>query len=99
MLTSPPTESQNHKTTRQVQRTNCNNYSALNFDDSKGLTFDQILIIPHGKLKELLKTSDFREIEKSVAKVYVAVNHAKCSEVFVYEEICTIDDFLVVNRL
>lgn len=77
---------------RYDKRTKCTGYSALNFGDSKGMTFDRILIFPHNPLKKLLKTGNFKEIEKSVAKVYVAVTRAKYSVAFVYNGECAVKD-------
>lgn len=66
----------------------CHGYAALNFGDSKGLTFDRVLIFPHNPLKKLLKTGDFKHIEGSAAKVYVAVTRARYSVAFVYDKPC-----------
>jgi DNA helicase II / ATP-dependent DNA helicase PcrA len=55
----------------------------LNFGAVKGMTFDRTLIYPHGPLKKYLKSGDLKDIEKSVAKVYVATTRARQSVGFV----------------
>lgn len=55
----------------------------LNFGAVKGMTFDRTLIYPHGPLKKYLKSGDLKDIEKSLAKVYVATTRARQSVGFV----------------
>lgn len=51
----------------------------LNFGQSKGLTFERVLIIPNGPMKKFLKTGDISNIEPSKSKIYVALTRAKYS--------------------
>jgi DNA helicase-2/ATP-dependent DNA helicase PcrA len=65
-------------------RTNCNNLSAMNFGESKGLSFDHVIIFPHGLGERWLKTGDRRHIEGSRAKLYVGITRARYSVAFVF---------------
>ena len=65
----------------------------LNFGDSKGLTFDRVLIIPNGPLKKFLKTNDYSHLEKSNPKYYVAFTRARYSVSIVYDGDCTVKNF------
>ena len=55
----------------------------LNFGAVKGMTFDRVLIYPHGPLRSYLKSGELKDIEKSLAKVYVAITRARQSVGFV----------------
>jgi DNA helicase II / ATP-dependent DNA helicase PcrA len=70
---------------RYNRTTKCEGQEAINFGDAKGLTFDRILIFPHGPLKRLLETGDFKSVEASPAKLYVAVTRARNSVAIVYD--------------
>ncbi|MEM9954185.1 MAG: AAA family ATPase [Chloroflexota bacterium] len=70
---------------RYNRKTDCKGYEAINYGDSKGLTFDRILVFPYGGLKKLLKSGDYAEVQGSAARVYVAVTRAKYSVAFVYD--------------
>ena len=65
----------------------------LNFGAVKGMTFERTLIYPHGPLKKYLKSGDCGDIEKSLAKVYVAITRARQSVGFVVPDNAT--DLLV----
>ena len=41
---------------RYDRKTNCNDHVAINFGESKGLTFDRVLIFPNGPIKKYLAT-------------------------------------------
>lgn len=43
------------------------------------MTFDRVLIYPHGPFKSYIKTGNLSDVEKSRAKSYVAVTRAKQS--------------------
>jgi len=73
---------------RYDRRTNCDGYDAINFGEAKGLTFDRVLIYPHGPLQKLLKTGSFSHITGSASKVYVGVTRARQSVTFVYDGAC-----------
>jgi len=55
----------------------------LNWGDSKGLTFDRVLIYPNGPLKNFLKNGKLADIKASRAKLYVAITRARHSTAFV----------------
>lgn len=65
--------------------TRCDEYLPLNFGEAKGLTFERVLIFPHGKAKSWLATGQLTHIEKTLAKLYVAVTRARYSVAFVYD--------------
>lgn len=75
---------------RYDKRTRCPdcNCSPINFGDSKGLTFDRVLIFPNGPVGQLLSKGDFTKVSKSAAKFYVAVTRARYSVAFVYDGPC-----------
>lgn len=70
---------------RYDRRTKLPGTNIMNFGESKGLTFDRVLIVPNGKIKKFLKTGDYKHIEKSKAKFYVAITRAKYSVAFIYD--------------
>ena len=57
----------------------------MNFGQSKGMTFENTLIYPHGNFKKVLNTGDPKHAEKSLQKIYVAVTRAKQSVGIVVE--------------
>jgi DNA helicase-2/ATP-dependent DNA helicase PcrA len=63
-------------------------YPALNFGNAKGLEFDRVLIIPHGPIKNYLKSGDVNDVRGSLEKFYVAVTRAKHSVAFIYDGKC-----------
>jgi DNA helicase-2/ATP-dependent DNA helicase PcrA len=65
-------------------------YPALNFGNAKGLEFDRVLIIPHGPIKNYLKSGDVNDVSGSLEKFYVAVTRAKHSVAFLYDGECSI---------
>ncbi|PVE22713.1 hypothetical protein DC522_19410 [Microvirga sp. KLBC 81] len=70
---------------RLDKRTICEDFPAMNFGESKGLTFDRVLIFPHGLGKKWLGTGDLTHVEKLLAKMYVGVTRAKFSLAFVFD--------------
>jgi len=66
-------------------RTKCDPYDAMNFGESKGLTFERTLIYPHGPAAKWLASGDVSHVEKSVTKMYVAATRARYSVAFVYD--------------
>ncbi len=58
----------------------------LNFGDAKGMTFERILIYPHGKLQKYLCTGDLIDAGKELPKIYVAITRAKQSCAFVVND-------------
>jgi DNA helicase-2/ATP-dependent DNA helicase PcrA len=73
------------KILRLDRRTNCSGLDATNFGDSKGLTFDRVLVFPHGLAQKWLATGSVTHIEKSLAKMYVGITRAKYSLAFVFD--------------
>jgi DNA helicase II / ATP-dependent DNA helicase PcrA len=57
----------------------------MNFGETKGLTFDRVLIFPHGLGKKWLGSGDLKHVEKSLAKMYVGVTRARHSVAFVFD--------------
>jgi DNA helicase-2/ATP-dependent DNA helicase PcrA len=67
------------------RKTHCDGLAALNFGESKGLTFDRVLIFPHGLAKKWLSTGKIAHIEKSIARMYVGATRARHSLAFVHD--------------
>jgi uncharacterized protein (UPF0332 family) len=65
-------------------KTDCRGYEAMNFGESKGLTFERVLIFPHKLAQKWLSTGDIKHVEKSASKMYVGVSRARHSVAFVY---------------
>jgi DNA helicase-2/ATP-dependent DNA helicase PcrA len=72
-------------------RTNCHGLSAMNFGESKGLTFERVLIFPHQSAKKWLSTGKLTHVEKSAEKMYVGVSRARYSVAFVYDGTTSVD--------
>lgn len=70
---------------RMDVRTNCNDYPAMNFGESKGLSFDRVLIFPHKLGRKWLSTGDLIHIKDSCPKMYVGVSRARFSVAFVHD--------------
>lgn len=70
---------------RLDKRTPCNGLAALNFGESKGMTFTRVLIFPHGGGKKWLKTGVISHVEGSIEKMYVGATRARQSVAFVYD--------------
>jgi DNA helicase-2/ATP-dependent DNA helicase PcrA len=64
-------------------RTDCCGYEAMNFGESKGSTFDRVLIFPHQLGKEWLLSGDFKHVSGSASKLYVGITRARHSVAFV----------------
>jgi len=62
-------------------------FSPLNFGQSKGLTFDRVIIYPNGPIKKFLE-GDYVAVSKSItkAKLYVALTRARYSVTFVTDQ-------------
>ncbi|SCY47153.1 DNA helicase-2 / ATP-dependent DNA helicase PcrA [Microvirga guangxiensis] len=70
---------------RLDKRTPCDGFPAMNFGESKGLTFDRVLIFPHGLGKKWLGTGNLIHVEKLLPKMYVGVTRARFSLAFVLD--------------
>lgn len=79
---------------RYDRNTKLQDIEAINFGKSKGLTFNRVLIVPNGKIKDFLKTGDLNYVEKSKAKFYVAITRAEYSVTFVYDGQVKIDNII-----
>lgn len=66
-------------------KTNCQGYPAMNFGESKGLTFERVLIFPHKLGQKWLSTGEFTHVMKSAAKMYVGISRARYSVAFVHD--------------
>jgi len=65
--------------------TKCDPHEAMNFGESKGMTFDRTLIYPHGPASKWLASGDIAHVEKSAPKMYVAATRARFSVAFVFD--------------
>jgi DNA helicase-2/ATP-dependent DNA helicase PcrA len=70
---------------RLDRRTLCNGYAAMTFGESKGMTFDRVLIFPHGKGRQWLGSGKYDHVKDSAAKIYVGVTRARHSVAFVFD--------------
>ncbi|MFG1179334.1 UvrD-helicase domain-containing protein [Xanthobacter versatilis] len=70
---------------RYSARTACGPFEAMNFGESKGLTFERVLIYPHGPAKKWIASGKPSDVEKSATKMYVATTRARYSVAFVYD--------------
>lgn len=73
------------KVLRYSASTKCAPYQAMNFGEAKGMTFDRVLIFPHGKAQNWIKSGDLSYVAKTVTKMYVGVTRARYSVAFVYD--------------
>ena len=70
---------------RYSARTRCEPHEPMNFGESKGLTFDRVLIYPHGPARKWLASGDIAHVGKSATKMYVASSRARYSVAFVHD--------------
>lgn len=70
---------------RLDRKTNCNGNQAMNFGESKGMTFDRVLIFPHKAGGQWLASGSYDHVKGSVAKMYVGVSRARHSVAFVFD--------------
>jgi len=87
-LLSPYINSYNPALLRYDRRTETYGHGALNFGEAKGLTFDRVLILPHGPMRKYLRTGELSEVVRSLSKFYVAVTRARYSVAFLCDEEC-----------
>jgi DNA helicase-2/ATP-dependent DNA helicase PcrA len=57
----------------------------MNFGESKGLSFQRVLIFPHKLGQKWLSTGKLTHVEKSAEKMYVGVSRARYSVAFVHD--------------
>lgn len=67
----------------------CLGLPAVNFGESKGRTYDRVLIFPNGPLTRFLQSGDASQI-RSPAKYYVAFTRARLSLAFVFAGTCAL---------
>jgi DNA helicase-2/ATP-dependent DNA helicase PcrA len=60
-------------------------YAAINMGESKGLTFDRVLIYPTGTMKSWMKNHSKTLQPKTRSQFYVAVTRAKYSVGIVFD--------------
>jgi DNA helicase II / ATP-dependent DNA helicase PcrA len=70
---------------RYSVKTQCDIHAPLNFGESKGMTFDRVLIFPHGPAAKWIKSGNIEDVVKSLSKMYVAVTRARFSVAFVFD--------------
>ena len=70
---------------RYDKKTNTYGCEALNFGLAKGLEFERVLIVPNGPIKKYLQSGALSHVEKSKAKLHVAVTRARHSVAFVFD--------------
>lgn len=89
---------------RDSKRTRIENgYPVMNFGQSKGLSFDRVLVYPTEPIIAWLKNSAADLAQTSRSKLYVAITRGRFSVAFVYkfkndEVIAGIENFLPGNR-
>jgi len=71
---------------RLDRRTPCDSYPAMNFGESKGMTFNRVLIFPHKKARDWLASGQFKHVEDSASKMYVGISRARHSVAFVFDD-------------
>ena len=72
---------------RYDRRTQCSDFSQpMNFGEAKGLTFDRVLIYPHGPCNNWLRSGDPAKIKSSNSKMYVGITRARFSVAFVFDK-------------
>jgi DNA helicase-2/ATP-dependent DNA helicase PcrA len=62
-----------------------NNYKSKNFGESKGLSFDRVLIYPTGDMKKWIVDQTFELKDEARAKFYVGITRARYSVAIVYD--------------
>ena len=86
------------QTLRLDVRTDCHGFPAMNFGESKGLSFDRILIFPHKLGQRWLSTGALTHVEKSASKMYVGVSRARYSVAFVHDEAVRVPGIAPYNK-
>lgn len=79
---------------RLDRRTDCSGYPAMNFGESKGMTFDRVLIFPHKAGRKWLASGSYDHVNGSVAKMYVGVSRARHSVAFVFDGESKVDGLI-----
>ncbi|MBY5708092.1 UvrD-helicase domain-containing protein [Rhizobium leguminosarum] len=75
----------NPQVLRLSVKTDCAGLPAMNFGESKGMTFDRVLIFPHKKALKWLETGSYDHVDGVRPELYVGVSRARHSVTFVYD--------------
>lgn len=75
---------------RWDRTTDCDGYEAMNFGESKGLSFDRVLIYPNRPIRDFLEKNDANKVKNARAKLYVGITRARYSVAFVLDGICRV---------
>ncbi len=73
---------------RYNSRTDTFGYPSLNYGGAKGMTFDRVLVLPHGPIEKYLRTANREDVAGSVNKFYVAITRARNSVAFLHDGKC-----------
>lgn len=73
------------------------NYEVMNFGESKGLSFDRVLIYPTKPILEWLKDNSKELAETSRSKFYVALTRARHSVAIVCDKVLDVDGVINYN--
>jgi len=84
---------------RLDRRTSCGEYCALNFGESKGMTFERVLIFPHKSAVQWLATGNFSKVSGSAAKMYVGITRARSSVTFVFDGQPTVPGIVALTAI
>lgn len=83
---------------RLDKRTPCNGFDAMNFGESKGLTFDRVLVFPHKKGVAWLSSGDLKHVADSAARMYVGITRARHSVAFVFDGVINVQGVQKFSR-
>jgi DNA helicase-2/ATP-dependent DNA helicase PcrA len=84
---------------RLDRRSNCSGLEpTLNFGESKGMTFDRILIFPHKGAEKWLSSGNITNVEGSASKMYVGITRARYSVAFVFDGVTKVPGIQSLTR-
>lgn len=70
---------------RYNNKSTCLGLPAINFGTSKGLSFDRVLIFPHGPITSYIVSGNREHVLGSLSKFYVAITRARYSVAIVHD--------------
>lgn len=79
---------------RWDRRERCLGYDATNFGESKGQEYERVLVFPTGPIGQWIASGNASKVEKSLAKLYVAITRARQSLGFVYNGTVGLGDLI-----
>jgi DNA helicase-2/ATP-dependent DNA helicase PcrA len=85
------------KVLRYDRRTKVSLGDPSNFGAVKGMSFERVMIFPHGPLKEFLTSGKIDDLKASIPKVYVAVTRARQSVVIVVGDVGKVTELPTFN--